>query len=157
MEFYDEDGRKIAEVGQFVAKRIRAADALDVRGDTPASPAEKPAPTAASAGGSPPVSVVLRELVGARLGVSVDAVDVGAGYYELGLGSADLLSLVGELGERLSVELSPTVMFEHRTIAELAAWLEPQLPAGAVVAAPVVPVPAEPSAPATPPVSVVLR
>ncbi|MEU5165866.1 SDR family NAD(P)-dependent oxidoreductase [Streptomyces mutomycini] len=30
-------------------------------------------------------------------------------------------------------------MFEHRTIAELAAWLEPQLPAGAVVAAPAVP------------------
>ncbi|KPC81837.1 hypothetical protein ADK82_14890, partial [Streptomyces sp. NRRL S-4] len=62
------------------------------------------------------------------------------------------------------MELSPTVMFEHRTIAELAAWLEPQLPAGAVAAAPAVPVPAA-SSPASaaapvvdsPVVSAVLR
>ncbi|WP_420709309.1 acyl carrier protein, partial [Streptomyces sp. NRRL S-4] len=70
--------------------------------------------------------------MGSRLGMSADAVDEGLGYYDLGLGSADLLDLVGKLEGRLSVELSPTVMFEHRTIAELAAWLEPQLPAGAV-------------------------
>ncbi|KPC72345.1 hypothetical protein ADL35_30965 [Streptomyces sp. NRRL WC-3753] len=35
------------------------------------------------------------------------------------------------------MELSPTVMFEYRTIAELAAWLEPQVPAGVLAAAPV--------------------
>ncbi|MBM7440074.1 polyketide synthase PksL [Streptomyces sp. HB132] len=58
------------------------------------------------------------------------------------MGSADLLALVGELEGRLSVELSPTVMFEHRTIAELSAWLEPQLPAGAVTPAPALPMPA---------------
>ncbi|WP_268747619.1 SDR family NAD(P)-dependent oxidoreductase [Streptomyces toyocaensis] len=85
---------------------------------------------------------MLRELVGARLGVAADAVDVGSGYYELGLGSADLLALVRELEERLSVELSPTVMFEHRSIAELAAWLAPRLPASADATAPAVPAPA---------------
>ncbi|WP_238697480.1 SDR family NAD(P)-dependent oxidoreductase, partial [Streptomyces sp. E2N166] len=141
VEFYDEAGRKVAEVGQFVAKRIRAAGALDVRGDAPApqtaaAPAPTPALTPAPVVESLSVSAVLRELVGSRLGVPVDAVDVGLGYYELGLGSADLLALVGELEGRLSVELSPTVMFEYRTIAELAAWLEPQVPAGAVAAAP---------------------
>ncbi|EHN74830.1 non-ribosomal peptide synthetase/polyketide synthase Ta1, partial [Streptomyces coelicoflavus ZG0656] len=87
------------------------------------------------------VAAVLRELVGSRLGVPVDSVDAGLGYYELGLGSADLLALVGELEGRLSVELSPTVMFEYRTIAELAAWLEPQVPAGVLAAAPAAQVP----------------
>ncbi|MEU1940842.1 SDR family NAD(P)-dependent oxidoreductase, partial [Streptomyces coeruleorubidus] len=149
VEFYDEAGRKVAEVGQFVAKRIRAAGALDVRGGTPAVPAAVPvaAPAAAPVVDSVSVSAVLRGLVGSRLGVSADAVDMGVGYYELGLGSADLLALVGELEERLSVELSPTVMFEHRTIAELAAWLEPQVPAGvAVAAAPAGSTPAVPAA-----------
>ncbi|WP_328877600.1 SDR family NAD(P)-dependent oxidoreductase [Streptomyces sp. NBC_00299] len=144
VEFYDETGRKVAEVGQFVAKRIRAAGALDVRGDAPAAPVAVLAPAAVPVVDS--VSAVVRELVGSRLGVSADAVDVGLGYYELGLGSADLLSLVSALEERLSVELSPTVMFEHRTIAELAAWLEPLLPAGAVATAPAVPPPAAPVA-----------
>ncbi|MDX3567967.1 SDR family NAD(P)-dependent oxidoreductase [Streptomyces sp. ID05-47C] len=148
VEFYDEDGRKVAEVGQFVAKRIRAAGALDVRGGTPGVSSGVVAGVAVPVVDSVAVSGVLRELVGSRLGVSADVVDVGLGYYELGLGSADLLGLVGELEGRLSVELSPTVMFEHRTIAELAAWLEPQLPAGGVAPAPPVPAPAVPSAPA---------
>ncbi|MFJ4269252.1 SDR family NAD(P)-dependent oxidoreductase [Streptomyces coelicoflavus] len=146
VEFYDESGRKVAEVGQFVAKRIRAAGALDVRGDVLAAQGGEPAAAAAAAAaaveaaapvvGSVSVAAVLRELVGSRLGVPVDSVDAGLGYYELGLGSADLLALVGELEGRLSVELSPTVMFEYRTIAELAAWLEPQVPAGVLAAAP---------------------
>ncbi|NHI05599.1 polyketide synthase modules-related protein [Streptomyces sp. KO7888] len=152
VEFYDESGQKVAEVGQFVAKRIRAAGALDVRGDVPAT--QDGVPAAASVAqvearvvGSVSVAAVLRELVGSRLGVPVDSVDAGLGYYELGLGSADLLALVSELEERLSVELSPTVMFEYRTIAELAAWLEPQVPAGALAAAAVAPaVPAPASA-----------
>ncbi|MFC4465278.1 SDR family NAD(P)-dependent oxidoreductase [Streptomyces xiangluensis] len=146
VEFYDEAGQKVAEVGQFVAKRIRAAGALDVRGGVPAAPAAVFAPAVAPVVGSLSVSAVLRELVGSRLGVSADAVDVGLGYYELGLGSADLLSLVGELEGRLSVELSPTVMFEHGTIADFAAWLEPQLSTGAVVAVSAVPAPAPPAA-----------
>ncbi|WP_037928819.1 phosphopantetheine-binding protein, partial [Streptomyces toyocaensis] len=150
VEFYDETGQKVAEVGEFVAKRIRAAAALDVREDTsPARPAAL-TPAVVPVADSPSAAAVLRELVGARLGVAADAVDVGSGYYELGLGSADLLALVRELEERLSVELSPTVMFEHRSIAELAAWLAPRLPASADATAPaaaaVVPVADSPSA-----------
>ena len=145
VEFYDETGVQVAELGRFVAKRIRAAEALDVREDVPAAvPAagSVAVPVAAGVGSvvGGGVSVgsvmgVVRELVGRRLGVGVEGVDVGAGYYELGLGSADLLSLVAELEERLSVELSPTVMFEYGSVAELGEWLESQLPATAVPAA----------------------
>ncbi|MFF0893728.1 SDR family NAD(P)-dependent oxidoreductase [Streptomyces sp. NPDC003278] len=153
VEFYDAGGAKVAEVGRFVAKRIHAAASLDVRGDAPA-PAVAPAPVVPSAG-SPGAGVgvvdVVRGAVAARLGVAADGVDVGSGYYELGLASADLLSLVAELEERLSVELSPTVMFEYRTITELAQWLETQVPAGAraawtVPSAPAVAAPVTPAA-----------
>ncbi|MFE5401375.1 SDR family NAD(P)-dependent oxidoreductase [Streptomyces sp. NPDC056580] len=143
VEFYDAEGAKVAEVGRFVAKRIRAAASLDVRGDAPAPAGPAPAvPSAASPGGGAGVVDVVRGAVAARLGVAADGVDVGSGYYELGLASADLLSLVAELEERLSVELSPTVMFEYRTIAELAQWLETQVPAGAPAAWAAPPAPA---------------
>ncbi|MGQ4416337.1 SDR family NAD(P)-dependent oxidoreductase, partial [Streptomyces sp. SAS_269] len=158
VEFYDAEGVKVAEVGRFVAKRIRAAASLDVRGDAPAPAGPLPAAPAVAASPGGLVDVV-RGAVAARLGVAVDGVDVGSGYYELGLASADLLSLVAELEERLSVELSPTVMFEYRTVAELAEWLETQVPAPAPATAtastapvPVAPVPPAPVplAPATP-------
>ncbi|MFJ8148026.1 polyketide synthase dehydratase domain-containing protein, partial [Streptomyces sp. NPDC096048] len=65
VEFYDESGQKVAEVGQFVAKRIRAAGALDVRGDAPVAQGGVPAVSVAAAPvvGSGSVSAVLRELV----------------------------------------------------------------------------------------------
>ncbi|MGW2808361.1 SDR family NAD(P)-dependent oxidoreductase [Streptomyces sp. NPDC001450] len=147
VEFYDATGMKVAEIGQFVAKRVRAATNLDVRGES--APGAAPAAAgASSAGGAGAVPVaagrdlvgVVRDLVAARLEVPSAQVDVGVGYYELGLASADLLSLVADLEDRLSVSLSPTVMFEHKTVADLAAWLETQsgaFPAGGAGAVPV--------------------
>ncbi|MFJ9773643.1 SDR family NAD(P)-dependent oxidoreductase [Kitasatospora sp. NPDC101157] len=155
VEFYDENGGKVAEVGRFVAKRIRAEDALDIRDEAapvpvPALPGtgpsgsaaeEAPAPVGAGAGD---LQGVVQELVAARLGVTSDQVDADLGYYELGLASADLLSLVTDLERRLSVELSPTVMFEYKTVGELAAWLTDQVPVDALAAAVPVPVPPGP-------------
>ncbi|MGP4089512.1 SDR family NAD(P)-dependent oxidoreductase, partial [Streptomyces sp. KR55] len=142
VEFYDATGAKVAEVGQFVAKRVRAAASLDVRGgDASTLPAPAPAAPAVAASVGGGLVEVVRGLVAARLEVAADQVDVGLGYYELGLASADLLSLVAALEERLSVELSPTVMFEHRTVAELAVWLESQVPAQVPATAPTAPAP----------------
>ncbi|WP_327070796.1 SDR family NAD(P)-dependent oxidoreductase [Kitasatospora sp. NBC_01302] len=145
VEFYDAEGQKVAEVSQFVAKRVRAAAALDVRGDAAPAPAVPvPAVPVVVSGGRDVVGLV-RELVAARLGEPVSGVDVGSGYYELGLGSADLLSVVADLEGRLGLSLSPTVMFEYKTVADLAEWLETQLPEETnVQAAPAVPVPAVP-------------
>ncbi|MGW1587911.1 HAD-IIIC family phosphatase [Streptomyces sp. NPDC002386] len=142
VEFYDATGAKVAEMGQFVAKRVRAEASLDVDATTLPTPAPSVPDVAAS--GEDGLVQVVRELVAARLEVAPDQVDAGLGYYELGLASADLLSLVTALEERLSVELSPTVMFEYRTIAELAKWLESQVPAQA----PAITTPTTPAAPA---------
>ncbi|MFF8475161.1 SDR family NAD(P)-dependent oxidoreductase [Streptomyces sp. NPDC015414] len=131
--------RTVAELAEWLATQVPAGVPAAVAEPSVPAPAASPVTPAVAAGG---LVDVVRGAVAARLGVAVDGVDVGAGYYELGLASADLLSLVAELEERLSVELSPTVMFEYRTVAELAEWLATQVPAGVPAAA------AEPSVPA---------
>ncbi|MEH0580465.1 SDR family NAD(P)-dependent oxidoreductase [Streptomyces sp. B21-108] len=121
MEFYDPAGVKFAEVGQYVGKRVRTPTAAFPEATPPTPPT---APTLLPDAG---VLGVVRQLVAERLDVTPERVDVHAGYYDMGLASADLLSVVTRLGDRLSLDLSPTVMFEHRTVAELAAWLEPRV------------------------------
>ncbi|MDN0200052.1 polyketide synthase dehydratase domain-containing protein, partial [Streptomyces sp. S.PNR 29] len=61
VEFYDADGAKVAEVGRFVAKRIRAAAALDVRGE----PVREVVAGPVSVGGD--LVGVVRDLVAVRL------------------------------------------------------------------------------------------
>jgi polyketide synthase PksL len=134
VEFYDEAGVQVAEIGQFVGKRVRVATSLDVR-EEPAS-ADAPAvlePRSSAEVGTTPAAAngslvaILRDLVAARLKQPSTEVGLDTGYYELGLASADLLSVVTELEDRLSLSLSPTIMFEYKTIADLAAMLEEQL------------------------------
>ncbi|PZG91571.1 peptide synthetase, partial [Streptomyces sp. NTH33] len=133
-DFYDPTGVKVAEFGQLAAKRVRTVAALDVR-DAPtqhavstavAADSEPGSATAPAAAGRDVLSL-LRNMVATRLGVSPAEVGTRIGYYQLGLASASLVGLVTELEDRLSLELSPTVVFEHTTIADLAAWLETRL------------------------------
>ncbi|WP_051847003.1 SDR family NAD(P)-dependent oxidoreductase [Streptomyces sp. NRRL F-5053] len=134
VEFYDRSGARVAEIGRFVAKRVPAATALDVREspsapgaahtpDGSGTPAAAPRAAAGSAAAPAEVEDIVRELVAARLGRPAAEVDVRGGYYELGLASVDLMTLVSALEDRLSCQLSPTVVFEYKTIAELAAHL----------------------------------
>ncbi|MEU0807603.1 SDR family NAD(P)-dependent oxidoreductase [Streptomyces sp. NPDC005970] len=138
VEFYDANGAKAAEVGRLVAKRVRAVSDLDVRGGPastgPSPDAASPAPAVAGSGAGPgpatggrDVVAVLRELVAARLEVPTAHVDVEGGFYELGLASADMVSLVPDLEDRLSLSLSPTIMFEYKSIADVAASLNERL------------------------------
>ncbi|MDX3229224.1 SDR family NAD(P)-dependent oxidoreductase [Streptomyces sp. ME19-01-6] len=147
VEFYDATGAKIAEVGRLTAKRVRAVTSLDVGGEPAREPVPvpvpvpEPAPAVASARATAPVATAsvsapvsapagqnalttLCELVSTRLEVPWERIDVHRGFYELGLASADLVSLVPHLEDRLSLTLSPTLAFEYRSIAALAARLE---------------------------------
>lgn len=132
VEFYDEWGHKVAEVGQFVAKRVPEVSTLDACEDKPKTVLSRQRQTAndraadAPTGRNEKVTLLLRELVGARTDRSAERISIHAGYYDLGLASADLLSLVSDLENALSLSLPPTLLFEHRTISALAAWLETQ-------------------------------
>lgn len=135
VEFYNQAGVQVAEIGQFVGKRVRAATSLDVRDEgasveTTSAPRSLPGP---AVGGQSTLedgglSSILRGLVAQRLGLAAADIDPNMGYYELGLASADLLHVVTGLEDRLSVSLSPTIMFEYKSIAELVVMLENEHP-----------------------------
>ncbi|MGO4754476.1 phosphopantetheine-binding protein, partial [Streptomyces sp. 2MCAF27] len=133
VEFYDETGAQIAEIGQLVAKRVRAAESLDVRDGalsaavTTAPAADPAAPETDQGTAARDALTTLRELVAARLERPASQVDINGSFYELGLTSAQLVSLVPQLENRLTLSLSPTIVFEYRSVAQLADWLQGQV------------------------------
>ncbi|MDJ0460315.1 SDR family NAD(P)-dependent oxidoreductase [Streptomyces sp. H27-C3] len=151
MEFFDPAGRKIGELADLTTKLVRDAGHIDPerRADAPAAKpaAVGPLPESGPVGpGYVEMAAVVTSVVAARLGVPADQVGAGASYYGLGLDSATLLGLAGEIGDRLGAKLSPTLLFEHPSVAELAAHLarhhRPVEPAVSVAA------PAKPAGPA---------
>jgi acyl carrier protein len=57
------------------------------------------------------------------LGLPEEAIDPDVKFARLGLDSANSVALIVELEEWLGVELTPDLIFEHPTIAELARHL----------------------------------
>ncbi|MFC0039499.1 non-ribosomal peptide synthetase [Actinomadura rayongensis] len=118
LTFFDAEGRPVARLDRFVAKRVRAGSALRTR----SAPAPAPAvPAPATDADDTDLVELLRGLVASRIGTRPADVSAHVGYYQLGLASADLVGVVAALEDRLSLALSPTVIFEYTTIAELAA------------------------------------
>ena len=69
-------------------------------------------------------------------GVPAHDIDPAAPFDSYGLGSAQAISLAGELEERLGATLSPTLLYEHPTIDELAGALTGTAPAAETGPAP---------------------
>ncbi|MFI8931748.1 SDR family NAD(P)-dependent oxidoreductase [Streptomyces sp. NPDC053474] len=152
MEFFDDHGRKLAELTGLTTKAVRDAGHID--------PAREAAPVAVAAAeptvtavpvGAPAadaMQTLVRSVVADRLGVPADRIDTGASYYALGLDSATLLRVAAELGERLGTRLAPTLLFEHATVTALAGYLarhhQPVGPVAAMPSAAPAPVPAVP-------------
>jgi phthiocerol/phenolphthiocerol synthesis type-I polyketide synthase E len=65
----------------------------------------------------------LTSRVAETAGVPAHDIDPAAPFDSYGLGSAQAVSLAGELEERLGTTLSPTLLYEHPTIDELAGAL----------------------------------
>ena len=146
LAFFDATGSQIAELSGFACKLVRDEGAINpARRTAPAdagagadrAATAAPAATAATAGTAAPASgdalveqveQVLAALMAQRIRQPVEQIDIHLGYYELGLDSARLLELVGELETRIGATLSPTLLFEYTTIAELAAYLASEYP-----------------------------
>ncbi|MEV0061055.1 polyketide synthase Pks13 [Nocardia sp. NPDC050718] len=74
----------------------------------------------------------LRKWVADATGQSIDAITVDRPMEEFGLASRDALALGGDIEELTGVILTPTVVYQHPTIASLAEVIvngEPELPA----------------------------
>jgi acyl carrier protein len=65
----------------------------------------------------------LIERVAARLRLSPSQVHVSTSFLEFGLGSVDAVEIAAELERWLGRRMSPTVIYNHPTIAALARWL----------------------------------
>lgn len=142
VDFFDPEGRKVAELVDFASKRVRDG----VLGEPARAPrstiathglrdGDAPARTSDDIGDTAdaPIITLLRELIAQRVGESPDQIDPAMGYFELGIGSADLLDLVRTLEERLGESLPPTLLFEYVTIEQLAAHLAERWPGHAAM------------------------
>ncbi|HVU23104.1 MAG TPA: condensation domain-containing protein, partial [Opitutus sp.] len=140
LEFFNAAGEQVAELTDFVYKLVRRSDAVQLA--APGAGAESRKETAATAcageeriavsAGDAPGDVAARlvqSVIGAKLKRPAEAVELDAGYYELGLDSAMLLDVVAVLGRKLAAALSPTLLFEFATPRELAAQLAATHPA----------------------------
>ncbi|GAE05097.1 malonyl CoA-acyl carrier protein transacylase [Paenibacillus sp. JCM 10914] len=140
MEFFNADGKKIGELKNFAGKLVRDAGLINPerRMATPLTQAvesisgvpvtsHKMAHDTGAAGDAAPVisiEMFLRQLMADALKRSVEDIHPDAGYYEMGLDSPGLLGIVRSIESRINISLSPTLLFEYTTIAELSAYLE---------------------------------
>ncbi len=132
-------GACLARFDGLTTKRIRSPESLERLIAQP--PNERPIadepPVASQAArdeapvepSGSPVELALalvRGLVEAEIDQTSTELDDDANFYELGLDSADLLSISAALGERLGVSLYPTLLFERSSIRALAEHLAEQ-------------------------------
>ncbi|MFG3014161.1 SDR family NAD(P)-dependent oxidoreductase [Streptomyces cinerochromogenes] len=125
MEFFDADGHKVGELAEYTGKAVRQAGHINparAGADTARQPVPAPAPAVVETDGRPVLDLV-RSVVAELLGVPADQVSATTSYYEMGLDSAKLLRAATRLEETLGTPLSPTLLFEHPTVAELARHL----------------------------------
>ncbi|GER89941.1 hypothetical protein KDW_41030 [Dictyobacter vulcani] len=120
-------GHKVAELKNFASKLVRGAELIDpTRAATPtiapeALPTVAPAMDRASAYDE--VEDFLRQALAHRLNVPKEQIETDIGYYQMGLDSRRLLEVVQAIETRIGVSLSPILLFEYTTIAELATFL----------------------------------
>ena len=123
MDFFDENGNKIAELVNFKNKLVRHPGLINP--DYQSSPRMDSQPIISSSivdldkktTGS--IASFIRALIAKHLGVDEATIETDVGYYQLGLDSPKLLAVVRSIENYLSTKLSPTLLFEYTTIDSL--------------------------------------
>ncbi|MEU8367268.1 SDR family NAD(P)-dependent oxidoreductase [Micromonospora tulbaghiae] len=115
------------------AEAVRAFDRV-VSGTEPVVAVQRPADVAPEVPQSGPdpeldLDAELRALAAGFLLVEPDEVDPDIQLLDLGFDSISLTGLVNETNERFGVDLLPTVLYEHPTLAAFGAYLRTVLPA----------------------------
>jgi polyketide synthase PksN len=133
IEYFDPSGIKVGELKNFATKLVREAGLVNPnRKKTPKPGKGKPALTDSNqpidhpkAAGTPATGIetFLRKILADKLKRSVEQIDPRAGYFEMGLDSSVLLEIVQAVSTFIKTPLSPTLLFEYTTVAELAGYL----------------------------------
>ncbi|PKA71716.1 polyketide synthase PksJ/polyketide synthase PksN [Pseudomonas baetica] len=111
IDFYDLAGRWVASLGELTGKRVRATLGAV------ASPApNSPQPAKAQ---SDDVAPEILAVFARHLQTRPDQVDPRRGFFDMGLSSAQMLTILKEIEGLLARRLNPTLLFEHNTLEEL--------------------------------------
>ncbi|MGG1946945.1 SDR family NAD(P)-dependent oxidoreductase [Trinickia sp. NRRL B-1857] len=135
--FFDRSGRKVAQLTNLAGKRVRDGVGIADAGRHASVAKREPSalepeaiePEAIEATidsgrtGSAQIESFLRTLFAQRLGQAPEEIDVRMSYYEMGIDSAGMLELVQAIEAKFAVPLSPTLLFEYVTLADLAEHL----------------------------------
>ncbi|HSP81175.1 MAG TPA: beta-ketoacyl synthase N-terminal-like domain-containing protein, partial [Myxococcaceae bacterium] len=131
IDFYSPGGEHLASLRKLSTKRIRSETLiarLQALGEDGRAAPEPPPPEPVHPGnedakpGQSPLDY-LRHLVASELKVEPGSLDDEENFYAQGLDSAHLLHIVQRLERELRCRLYPTLLFEHSTLTELAAYL----------------------------------
>jgi acyl transferase domain-containing protein/acyl carrier protein len=129
LEFFDEYGRKVAELKKLTSKLVRAGLG-EIRSDNMGDLSQRrPGAGFESFSTYNGTQAFLRELIAKRLQCSAAQIDPNVGYYEMGLDSATMLLIVKDIEARVGQSVSPILPFEYTTIASLAKHLAETYPA----------------------------
>lgn len=120
LEFFNDNGKKVAELKDFTSKMVREIDLINPKRQSNLKK-QKPKKVIQSDQSADPYLV---QLFSEYLNRPFDQIKVNVGYYEMGLDSPGLLKIVEAIGEKIGKKLSPTLLFEYTTIADLSAYLE---------------------------------
>ncbi|WPQ61780.1 SDR family NAD(P)-dependent oxidoreductase [Chitinophaga sancti] len=130
IDFFNATGVKIGELKKFASKLIRHPQHIDMGPKTVVIPGEKEETAAVNtSNGLLSVEKFLKNLIARHLAVPAEIIDIQAGYYEMGLGSASLLAVIQDVEKKLNVSLSPVLLFEYPSIPLLSAHLLEHYPA----------------------------
>ncbi|KIH86006.1 SDR family NAD(P)-dependent oxidoreductase [Pseudomonas batumici] len=131
LEFFNDAGRKVAELKNFASKLVRDssfADPVQAERTVPPMQTRDQAREHSQSGAYSDIERFLQGLIADKLGVAPEQIDRDSGYYELGVKSAGLLELVDDIEQKIDASLPPTLLFEYVTIGKLAAYLVERYP-----------------------------
>ncbi|MED1738767.1 SDR family NAD(P)-dependent oxidoreductase [Bacillus swezeyi] len=139
LEFFNASGEKVAELKNFTSKLVREAELIngdrkdlpqsqEMRKDTAAlsQAAEGMMEVSSAADSTGPYEAAeqfVSQLIADKINLPLEQIEKQVGYYQMGLNSSGLLEVVETISDKIGESLSPTLLFEHTTIAELSAFL----------------------------------
>ncbi|PXX69496.1 Phosphopantetheine attachment site [Pseudomonas sp. LAMO17WK12:I10] len=123
IDFYDLAGRWVASLGELTGKRVRAT-----LGASAVQAPQAPQRAQAAKAAGPELASAILAVFARHLQTRVDQVDPQRGFFDMGLSSAQMLTILKDIEQLLSRRLNPTLLFEHNTVEELLGHLRQLAP-----------------------------
>jgi len=124
--FFNKAGKQVAQLNGITAKRIRFKEQInpDLKKETVLSAVQghsvSEVPSAYQLETtSTYVESLLRKIFSRHLNQPASKIDINSGFYEIGLESSQLMTIVNDIENSFSLSLSPTLLFENSNIREL--------------------------------------